>query len=82
MQTELDKVVSAVHEFYARETFLLDKDVGERALTHRLAVQLPPPRLMPRSLQTRASRLWLKTPRWAWPTTCPLGACTRMPTWW
>ena len=40
MQTELDKVVSALHEFYARETFLLDKDVGERALTHRLAVQL------------------------------------------
>ena len=38
MQTELDKVVSAV-EFYARETFLLDKDAGERALTHRLAVQ-------------------------------------------
>ena len=39
MQTELDKVVSALHEFYARETFLLDKDAGERALTHRLAVQ-------------------------------------------
>lgn len=40
MQAELDKVVSAIQEFYARETFLLDKDVGERALTHRLAVQL------------------------------------------
>ena len=39
MQTELDKVVTAIHEFYARETFLLDKDAGERALTHRLAVQ-------------------------------------------
>ena len=39
MQTELNKVVSAIHEFYARETFLLDKDAGERALTHRLAVQ-------------------------------------------
>jgi hypothetical protein len=39
MQAELDKVVSALHEFYARETFLLDKDAGERALTHRLAVQ-------------------------------------------
>jgi hypothetical protein len=39
MQAELDKVVSAIHEFYARETFLLDKDAGERALTHRLAVQ-------------------------------------------
>ena len=40
MQTELDKVVSAIHEFYARETFLLEKELGERALTHRLAVQL------------------------------------------
>jgi hypothetical protein len=40
MQAELDKVVSAIHEFYARETFLLDKDAGERALTHRLAVQI------------------------------------------
>jgi hypothetical protein len=39
MQTELDKVVTAIHEFYARETFLLEKDAGERALTHRLAVQ-------------------------------------------
>ena len=25
MQTELNKVVTAIHEFYARETFLLDK---------------------------------------------------------
>ena len=40
MQTELDKVVSALHAFYAAETFLLARDVGERALTHRLAVQL------------------------------------------
>ena len=39
MKAELDKVVSAIREFYARETFLLDKDAGERALTHRLAVQ-------------------------------------------
>ena len=39
MQTELNKVVAALHEFYARETFLLERDVGERALTHRLAVQ-------------------------------------------
>jgi hypothetical protein len=38
MQNELNKVVAAIHEFYAREAFLLDKDVGERALTHRLAV--------------------------------------------
>ena len=38
MQTELNKVVTALQEFYARETFLLDKDLGERTLTHRLAV--------------------------------------------
>ena len=40
MQTELDKVVGALREFYARETHLLDKDLGERTLTHRLAVHL------------------------------------------
>jgi hypothetical protein len=40
MQTELNKVVAALHEFYAREAFLLERDVGERALTHRLAVHL------------------------------------------
>jgi len=40
MQTELNKVVTALAGFYAHETFLLDKDVGERALTHRLAVYL------------------------------------------
>ena len=40
MQTELNKVVTALHEFYARETFLLEKDAGERALTHRLAVHI------------------------------------------
>ena len=39
MQAELNKVVTALHEFYARESVLLDKDSGERALTHRLAVQ-------------------------------------------
>ena len=38
MQTELNKVVTALQEFYAREAFLLEKDLGERALTHRLAV--------------------------------------------
>ena len=38
MQTELNKVVTALQEFYAREAFLLDKDLGERTLTHRLAV--------------------------------------------
>jgi hypothetical protein len=40
MQTELHKVVGAVREFYARETHLLEKDLGERTLTHRLAVQI------------------------------------------
>ena len=40
MQTELDKVVAALREFYARETFLLENDLGERTLTHRLAVYL------------------------------------------
>ncbi len=38
MQAELDKLVSALREFYAHESFLFEKDLGERALTHRLAV--------------------------------------------
>src|SRR6202045_4903681 len=37
MQTELNKVVAALGEFYAREAFLFEKDLGERTLTHRLA---------------------------------------------
>lgn len=40
MQTELDKVVTALQEFYAQETFLFEKDLGEHTLTHRLAVQI------------------------------------------
>jgi hypothetical protein len=40
MQTELDKVVAALVELYAREQFLFEHDLGERALTHRLAVHL------------------------------------------
>lgn len=40
MQTELSKVVAALREFYARETFLFDRDLGERTLTHRFAVQI------------------------------------------
>jgi hypothetical protein len=40
MQTELGKVVTALSEFYTREVFLFAKDLGERALTHRLAVHL------------------------------------------
>src|ERR1700680_617333 len=40
MQTELNKVVTALQEFYAREAFLFEKDLGERTLAHRLAVHL------------------------------------------
>ncbi|MDO9061774.1 MAG: hypothetical protein Q7U92_22495 [Bradyrhizobium sp.] len=40
MQTELNKVVAALQEFYARETYLFARDLGERTLTHRLAVYL------------------------------------------
>ena len=40
MQTELNKVVTALQEFYAQETHLLEKDLGERTLTHRLAVHV------------------------------------------
>jgi hypothetical protein len=40
MQSELDKFVRALGVFYARETHLLEKDLGERTLTHRLAVHL------------------------------------------
>jgi hypothetical protein len=40
MHTELDKVVAALREFYAREAFLFARDLGERTLTHRLAVYL------------------------------------------
>jgi hypothetical protein len=38
MQSELTRVVSAIGEFYAREAHLMEKDLGERTLTHRLAV--------------------------------------------
>jgi hypothetical protein len=38
MQTELNKVVAALKEFYAAEAYLLERDLGERTLTHRLAV--------------------------------------------
>jgi hypothetical protein len=40
MQTELAKVVTALQEFYGQETFLFEKDLGERTLTHRFAVHL------------------------------------------
>jgi hypothetical protein len=40
MHTELDKVVAALKEFYASEAFLFEHDLGERTLTHRLALHL------------------------------------------
>ena len=40
MQTELNKVITALTEFYGRETYLFANDLGERTLTHRLAVHL------------------------------------------
>ena len=40
MQAELHKLVGAIREFYAREVHLFEKDLGERTLTHRLAVQI------------------------------------------
>ena len=40
MQTELTKVIAALRDFYANEGFLFEKDIGERALTHRFAVHL------------------------------------------
>ncbi|MGB6637468.1 MAG: hypothetical protein WBF12_17555, partial [Bradyrhizobium sp.] len=40
MHAELDKVVAALKQFYASEAFLLEHDLGERTLTHRLALHL------------------------------------------
>ena len=40
MQTELNKVVTALAELYLREAFLFERDLGERTLTHRLAVHI------------------------------------------
>ncbi len=40
MQAELDKVVSALGDFYARESQLFEKDLGERTFSHRLAVHV------------------------------------------
>jgi hypothetical protein len=40
VHAELDKLVAALEEFYAREDYLLEKDAGERALSHRLAVYI------------------------------------------
>ena len=40
IQAELDKVVGALRDFYAREGQLFEKDLGERTFTHRLAVHV------------------------------------------
>ncbi|MGA7809152.1 hypothetical protein [Bradyrhizobium sp.] len=40
MQSELSTLVDALDAFFACETFLFEKDLGERALTHRLAVYI------------------------------------------
>ena len=40
MQTELNKVITALTEFYGCEAYLFANDLGERTLTHRLAVHL------------------------------------------
>jgi hypothetical protein len=40
MQAALDKIVGALTDFYSRETHLLERGFGERALTHRFAVAL------------------------------------------
>ena len=40
MQADLNKVVNALEVFYGREAHLMEKDLGERTLTHRLAVYL------------------------------------------
>jgi hypothetical protein len=40
VRAELDKVVAALQAFYARERWLLEQELGERALTHRLAVHI------------------------------------------
>jgi hypothetical protein len=40
VHAELNKLVAALREFYARESYLFERDLGERALTHRLAVQI------------------------------------------
>ena len=40
MHSELDRIVASLVEFYAQESFLFEHDLGERTLTHRLAVHL------------------------------------------
>ena len=57
MRAELEQVVNAVREFYAHETFLLEKELGERTMTHRLAVHLE------RQFRRLGSRLRLQPAR-------------------
>jgi hypothetical protein len=40
VHAELNKLVAALQEFYACESYLFERDLGERTLTHRLAVQI------------------------------------------
>jgi hypothetical protein len=40
IQAELNKIISALEDFYARESQLFEKDLGERTVTHRLAVHV------------------------------------------
>src|SRR3954452_11826507 len=40
MHAELDKVLAALARFYRRESYLFEHDLGERTLTHRLAVHV------------------------------------------
>jgi hypothetical protein len=40
MHAELDRVITALQELFAQESVLFERDLGERALTHRLAVHV------------------------------------------
>jgi hypothetical protein len=40
MHSELNRLISALQEFYMRERGILERDLGERTLIHRLAVQI------------------------------------------
>jgi hypothetical protein len=40
MHSELSRLISALQEFYMRDRVILERDLGERAITHRLAVQI------------------------------------------
>ncbi len=40
MHADLNKVITALQELFAHDDFLFERDLGERALTHRLAVHV------------------------------------------